>query len=377
VINVKDSEVQAALDELRSRVLVLETYGASGRVLRYAQNFGRVYGLPPASVALLAILTLRGPQTACELRANAERLYRFDDTSSVEAYLDEMASRASDPLVTRLPRQAGAREHRWAHLLCGAASLPAGTFSAQNSPLMVLASVIAPLLDRCHALHPADRLSTSRNSLLSGVGPLHAADHGQERSRYARPNSRHRDASRRGGAIRQRYTRFLRAVPDWRCRGCPRRDRFSGRQFENERGARDSGTGERRAVWPSSSSRDDRHRPLVSHVFAQALFCRPAGAPGHDADVEQLATKAPLGALQLFLVQVWVIGFHFWTPNENAPAGGAFRSSWPWSERAQKSERAKRHQRLREDPEQGYRQTVGRHQNLHVQRCWIGVVLVG
>ena len=36
VINVKDSEVQAALDELRSRVLVLETYGASGRVLRYA-----------------------------------------------------------------------------------------------------------------------------------------------------------------------------------------------------------------------------------------------------------------------------------------------------------------------------------------------------
>lgn len=45
VINVKDSEVQAALDELRSRVLVLETYGASGRVLRYAQNFGRVYAL--------------------------------------------------------------------------------------------------------------------------------------------------------------------------------------------------------------------------------------------------------------------------------------------------------------------------------------------
>lgn len=134
VINVKDSEVQAALDELRSRVLVLETYGASGRVLRYAQNFGRVYGLPPASVALLAILTLRGPQTASELRANAERLYRFDDTSSVEAYLDEMASRASDPLVTRLPRQAGAREHRWAHLLCGAASLPAGKGLPADEP---------------------------------------------------------------------------------------------------------------------------------------------------------------------------------------------------------------------------------------------------
>lgn len=124
VTSVSDSEVQAALEDLRGRVLVLETYGASGRVLRYAQNFGRVYGVPAASVALLAVLVLRGPQTISELRANSERLYRFDDASSVEAYLEELATRSSGPLVTRLPRQAGAREQRWAHLLCGAAALP-------------------------------------------------------------------------------------------------------------------------------------------------------------------------------------------------------------------------------------------------------------
>ena len=124
VTSVSDSEVQAALEDLRGRVLVLETYGASGRVLRYAQNFSRVYGVPAASVALLAILVLRGPQTVSELRANSERLYRFDDASSVEAYLEELATRSSGPLVTRLPRQAGAREQRWAHLLCGAAALP-------------------------------------------------------------------------------------------------------------------------------------------------------------------------------------------------------------------------------------------------------------
>jgi uncharacterized protein YceH (UPF0502 family) len=120
VISVAESEVQAALEDLRSRVLVLETYGASGRVLRYAQNFGRVYGLPAASVALLATLALRGEQTVSELRANSERLYRFDDSSSVEAYLEELAGRSSGALVIRLPRQAGSREHRWAHLLCGA-----------------------------------------------------------------------------------------------------------------------------------------------------------------------------------------------------------------------------------------------------------------
>ena len=51
VMNVAESEIQSTLEELRSRLLVLETYGASGRVLRYAQNFGKCYGLPAASVA--------------------------------------------------------------------------------------------------------------------------------------------------------------------------------------------------------------------------------------------------------------------------------------------------------------------------------------
>lgn len=124
VMNVGEREIQAALEELCSRVLVLETYGASGRVLRYAQNFGKCYGLPAASVALLANLMLRGAQTVSELRANCERLYHFNDASSVEAYLDELAARVSGALVTRLAKQPGSREHRWAHLLCGPPSQP-------------------------------------------------------------------------------------------------------------------------------------------------------------------------------------------------------------------------------------------------------------
>lgn len=125
VLSVAEGEIQSALEELRSRVLVLETYGASGRVLRYTQNFGKCYGLPQASVALLAILMLRGAQTVSELRANCERLYRFDDASSVEAYLEELAERSSGALVVKLPKQAGSREHRWVHLLCGEPNLPA------------------------------------------------------------------------------------------------------------------------------------------------------------------------------------------------------------------------------------------------------------
>ena len=107
VMNLHESELQAALEELRSRSLVLETYGASGRVLRYAHNFGKCYGVPAGSVALLAVLMLRGAQTVSELRANCERLYRFDDASSVEGYLEELATRAAGALVLRLPKQPG------------------------------------------------------------------------------------------------------------------------------------------------------------------------------------------------------------------------------------------------------------------------------
>jgi uncharacterized protein YceH (UPF0502 family) len=56
--------------------------------------------------------------TPGELRINCERMYPFPDISSVEAYLDELAERHG--LVMQLPKQPGSREHRYAHLLCGA-----------------------------------------------------------------------------------------------------------------------------------------------------------------------------------------------------------------------------------------------------------------
>lgn len=122
VIDVTETEVQAAIDSLKHALLVIETSG--GRVMRYAHNFGRVFELPPQSVALLAVLMLRGPQTAGELRLNCERLHRFGDISAVEAFLQELAARPAGALVVELPRQPGSREPRWAHLLSGMPALP-------------------------------------------------------------------------------------------------------------------------------------------------------------------------------------------------------------------------------------------------------------
>ncbi len=128
VMNLAEGEVEAALRGLHSRLLVLQT---SGRVMRYAHNFGKSYQLPGAAVVLLAVLMLRGPQTAAELRANCDRLYRFADSSSVEGYLEELAVRPDGAMAVRLPKQPGSREHRWAHLLCG--ELPADLASFQET----------------------------------------------------------------------------------------------------------------------------------------------------------------------------------------------------------------------------------------------------
>ena len=116
VIAATDAEVLVAIDGLKALALVVEVSGS--RVARFEHNFKRVLGVPGQSEALLTLLMLRGPQTAAELRASTERLHRFADISAVEGFLDELAVR-EPPLVVRLPRAPGAREPRWAHLLCG------------------------------------------------------------------------------------------------------------------------------------------------------------------------------------------------------------------------------------------------------------------
>ncbi len=118
VIEATEAEVAAALDSLRSLSLIVETSG--GRASRYGHNIERVLHIPTQSTALLTMLMLRGPQTAGELRINCDRLHKFADISSVESFLVELAERESGGLVMELPRQPGARENRWMHLLSGA-----------------------------------------------------------------------------------------------------------------------------------------------------------------------------------------------------------------------------------------------------------------
>ena len=148
VLAASDAEVQGAVDALKALSLAFESSGS--RVSRYEHNMGRVLGLPSQSVALLATLMLRGPQTASELRTASERLHRFADISAVEGFLDELASRAEDKggaLAVKLPRAPGAREQRWAHLLGGPVD-PTSFVATSDGEAIVPVSELAALKSR-------------------------------------------------------------------------------------------------------------------------------------------------------------------------------------------------------------------------------------
>jgi uncharacterized protein YceH (UPF0502 family) len=168
VMQLADALLLEALDELRGLNLVFETSG--GRVTRYEHNFLRAMGVPQQSAVLLGLLMLRGPQTAGELRLNTERWYKFLDIASVDGFLEEMQDRSAEKggaLVVKLPRAPGAREQRWAHLLCGpvdvsqlSASVPAGSNNATEDEVIhltrrvaVLENTVATLQDQMKNLH--------------------------------------------------------------------------------------------------------------------------------------------------------------------------------------------------------------------------------
>ena len=162
VVNATDAEVMTAVDGLKSLSLVFE--GSGSRVVKFEHNLPRVFSLPAASVALLTVLMLRGPQTSAELRLNSERLHRFADISSVEGFLDELANK-EPPRVLKLPRAPGAREARWTHLLCGEVTVESAAAATGDSG--VSAGEIAAL--KAEQARLADELAQLR-ALVQRIG---------------------------------------------------------------------------------------------------------------------------------------------------------------------------------------------------------------
>jgi hypothetical protein len=115
VTALSEAEVEVALTTLEDAGLARRVTG-EGRVVKYAHRVYEALDLGNRETALLAVLLLRGPQTAGELRARTQTLYAFDGLDAVEACLRRLMER-SEPLAAQLPRRPGTKEPRYAHLL--------------------------------------------------------------------------------------------------------------------------------------------------------------------------------------------------------------------------------------------------------------------
>jgi len=160
VMALDETEVVRALDSLRFQRLAHQS--AEGvRAAKYCHNLEGLLRLEPQELAILAELMLRGPQTVGELRGRAERMAPMTDLPATETQLVSLAER-EPPLVVRLPRQAGRKEQRYAHLLSGPPEIidegagpvePARVrVMAENERLSTLEGEVAVLRDELEEL---------------------------------------------------------------------------------------------------------------------------------------------------------------------------------------------------------------------------------
>jgi uncharacterized protein len=124
VLELTEAVVQQTVDALMKKYLVSDrSAGYGGRVTKYKHRFCNTeFGslkFSKQEFGIICVLLLRGPQTPGELRARTNRLCEFADSEQVEATLKSLMAREDGPFIARLPRAAGARESRYAHLFSG------------------------------------------------------------------------------------------------------------------------------------------------------------------------------------------------------------------------------------------------------------------
>lgn len=161
VTELSAAEATAALDRLRELVLVWKVTG--GRAEKWEHNLEAKWQAGKPEKAILALLLLRGAQTAAELRARAERMHELASVEAADELLGRMAAH-TEPLVAELPRRPGQKETRWTHLVSGAPPAEA------SSPRAAVPPRLSPIEERLLALE--ERVGTLEAELAALRGSL-------------------------------------------------------------------------------------------------------------------------------------------------------------------------------------------------------------
>jgi len=143
VMDLDEAEVRAAVQRLGQLGFARLASGPGSRAAKYRHLFDEALSLDPAETAVLAVLMLRGAQTAAELKTRTERLGDVGDPHAVLATLEERE------LVALLPRRPGQREERWTHLLgAGEPTVAEGEPSDLEARLARIEARLAALEER-------------------------------------------------------------------------------------------------------------------------------------------------------------------------------------------------------------------------------------
>lgn len=154
VVSFDDEIVLAAITRLRRASLLRGIQRIDSRVTKYEHTADDTLNLDERETAVMCVLMLRGPNTVGELRTRTERLAKFDNPAEIESTLTALIEREVEPLVVRLPRRAGQKELRYAHLLSGevavdSAELSTTTVAVDGAPnddrVAVLEQAVAEL----------------------------------------------------------------------------------------------------------------------------------------------------------------------------------------------------------------------------------------
>ena len=188
VLELSEAVVQQAVDTLMKKHLVSDrSAGYGGRVTKYKHRFCNTeFGslkFSKQELGIICVLLLRGPQTPGELRARTNRLCEFADADQVEATLKDLMAREDGPFIARLPRAAGARESRYAHLFSGnIESVDEPAVAEESAPgAPTLSQRVSQLEERVGQLRAeidalAKTLAEAVKSGAQRAGPLPTAD---------------------------------------------------------------------------------------------------------------------------------------------------------------------------------------------------------
>jgi uncharacterized protein len=113
VVDYDEPTIRAALERLSRKGWVRLASGPGSRAAKYRHLLDQALSLDGSELSLLAVLMLRGPQTAAELRQRTDRLHAFAPGEAEET-LERLIARE---LAARLSRRPGEKGERFAHLL--------------------------------------------------------------------------------------------------------------------------------------------------------------------------------------------------------------------------------------------------------------------